>query len=177
MILPVNVPVTSRLYLLKEDWQYSWRELRPDLHGILHMRTCTIRVIAGTLNDGASVPRILWSIVRPDGPIRGAALIHDVLFETRGKSHTTFEYLEDYAVTKRTFTLKETNNLFGLCLRASNVHWFHRIAARGGVAIGSKFIWERYPKLINDRIQEFADSSIEPLPILVQEHLAKGYVS
>lgn len=176
MILPVNIPVSSRLYLNVEKWAFSWRELRP-VDGVFFMKTCKIVVNEGTLNDGASVPRSLWSIVRPDGTIRGAALLHDVLFESRGEPHTTFQYFEDDQRASRVFQLREVNNLFGLCMRASNVHPFDRIAARGGVAIGSKFIWESYPKLINDRIQEFLQTACEPLPVLVQEHLNKGYVS
>lgn len=141
------------------------------------MKTCQIFVKKGTLNDGASVPRPLWSIVRPDGLIRGAALIHDVLFESRGEPNSTYEYFENYKPVNRVFTLKETNNLFGLAMRASNVHPFHRIASRAGVAAGSWAIWKSYPKTINERIQEFLASAQEPLPVLVQERLDRGYVS
>lgn len=162
--------------MLVEDWQFSWRECRY-IDGIWQMKTCQILVKAGTLNDGASVPRILWSIVRPDGLIRGAALVHDVLFESRGMPNTTYEYSEDYKPVARAFSLKETNNLFGLIMRASNVHPFHRISARAGVAAGSWLIWNSYPDAINNRIQEYLQTAKEPVPVLVKEHLNEGYAS
>jgi hypothetical protein len=39
---------------------------------------------SGYLSDGASIPRAFWSIVgHPFGPYLGAAVIHDILYETQ----------------------------------------------------------------------------------------------
>lgn len=180
---PINIPVTSRLYRLEEGWTFSWREERPRFDGSFAPRLCGISINPGTLNDGASVPRPLWSVVRPDGLIRGAALIHDVLFETRGKPHTTYEYFEGdpwierecvpVERVERTFTLREVNNLFGLCMMLSKVPVLDRVLARAGVAIGSKFIWDSYPQRINERIQDY----IRTRPELIHPPLNEGYIS
>jgi hypothetical protein len=39
-----------------------------------------IEVPAGFLSDGASVPRVFWTILSPFGDYFGAALIHDFLY-------------------------------------------------------------------------------------------------
>lgn len=180
---PINIPVTSRLYRLEQEWSFSWREERPSFDGLFAPRICIIAIKQGTLNDGASVPRPLWSVVRPDGLIRGAALIHDVLFEARGKPHTTYEYFEGDSLidresipvkrVERTFTLREANNLFGLCMMLSKVPVLDRVFARAGVAIGSKFIWDSYPQRINERIQDYIRSLPEP----IHPPLNEGYIS
>jgi hypothetical protein len=63
-------PISPDEYQLQMPYIYTWRDA-----GILNR----ITVPAGYINDGASVPRLLWSIVRPDGLIRAGALIHDWL--------------------------------------------------------------------------------------------------
>lgn len=176
MMQPTNVPVSRDLYMTVGDWSGSWRENRPK-DGIMIARTCKILIFDGTFNDGASVPRLLRPIVRPDGPIRASALSHDVIFESRGFPNSTYAYFEDDVPVERIFTLKEANNLFGLFMRASNVEPFDRIASRAAVAIGSKFLWDRYPDALNSKIQDHLLAAAEPLPVLYQPHLDKGYVS
>ena len=45
-----------------------------------------LSVPAGYLYDGASVPRVFWSLIglRPDGLIRAASLAHDALYRAAG---------------------------------------------------------------------------------------------
>ena len=45
-----------------------------------------LSVPAGTVYDGASVPRPVWSLagIRPDGLIRAASLAHDCLYRSKG---------------------------------------------------------------------------------------------
>lgn len=43
-----------------------------------------IVVPAGFKTDFASVPRIFWPIFPPDGPHAKAAVVHDMLYQTRG---------------------------------------------------------------------------------------------
>lgn len=43
-----------------------------------------ISVPAGYILDGASVPRLLWSIYPPDGLYRAAVTLHDLLYDHTG---------------------------------------------------------------------------------------------
>jgi len=57
---PVNVPVTDKLYRLVEAYQYNW---------ITDRVIYRVEIPAGFEWDGASVPRLVWSLsgLRPDG--------------------------------------------------------------------------------------------------------------
>lgn len=47
-----------------------------------------IEVPAGTLTDGASIPRIFWNILSPFGSYFKAALPHDYLYSAENKRFT-----------------------------------------------------------------------------------------
>ena len=74
---PVMVPITDELYRLVEDYIYEWRV---GSHG------SRIKVPAGFISDGWSVPRWLWSVTgfRPDGIGRAAGLVHDYIYFCKG---------------------------------------------------------------------------------------------
>jgi len=60
-----------------EGWRVRWSH---------NGKTRILFVPMGRKYDGASVPRIVWSIagIRPDGEIRAASLAHDELYRTEG---------------------------------------------------------------------------------------------
>ena len=66
---PLNIPISKNKYKLAESYIYR-----------------DITVPKDFVYDGASVPRMLWSIIglRPDGLIRAAATVHDWLYSTSG---------------------------------------------------------------------------------------------
>lgn len=67
---PILIPILHEgreLYQLVEDYE-----------------SCGIHVPHGLVVDGASVPRLAWWFMPPDGLHRGAALIHDWLYINRG---------------------------------------------------------------------------------------------
>lgn len=61
-----------------------------------------IDVPDGTLTDFASVPRILWPIVAPDGEHTQAAVLHDYLYKSHIKSRKEADeiFLEAMEVLK-----------------------------------------------------------------------------
>ena len=71
-------PIDSRKYYLAEPYRV---QLVQDLE---HLAILTVE--KGYENDGASVPRLAWTLsgLRPDGLIRGPALVHDLLCEREG---------------------------------------------------------------------------------------------
>lgn len=74
-------PIDKRRYVLQHDWPFSIEDDSAD--------RCEYRLIvpARFKSDGASVPRIAWTLsgLRPDGLIRAAALAHDWLCVLKGK--------------------------------------------------------------------------------------------
>jgi hypothetical protein len=47
-----------------------------------------ITVPKGFITDGASIPRIFWSLLGPFGPYFQAAIVHDYLYSDRNQSIT-----------------------------------------------------------------------------------------
>jgi len=72
-------PVGEVLYRLYEKASYEFI-------GVYKKKTSyfSITIPEGFICDGQSVPRILWSFMRPDGLVRMAALNHDILYRTAG---------------------------------------------------------------------------------------------
>lgn len=70
-----------RSYILDTDYTYHWKI------GGKHFR---ITIPAGFKYDGASVPRVFWSVTGflPDGLGRAAALVHDFIYVHKGKMPT-----------------------------------------------------------------------------------------
>ena len=117
---PLNRPVGERLYELAESWHYEWfaedaREWR------------RISIPAGYRYDGASVPRKAWTLsgLTPDGLIRGAATIHDFIYDHRGDmplGSCEWAAGDRWAVAPDVnFTRKEADKLFLQIMRESGV--------------------------------------------------------
>lgn len=77
-IQPINAPMGPGIYRLVRDYTYKWEK-----GGVEY----EIVIPAGFEYDGASVPRIVWTLagIVPDGLIRGAALVHDYIYRYKGK--------------------------------------------------------------------------------------------
>ena len=75
---PSIVQIGDRLYLLVEDWTFTWNYTEV-------VESC-INVPAGFVYDGASIPRMFWRIfgVTPDGVHRAAAIVHDWIYTFDG---------------------------------------------------------------------------------------------
>lgn len=51
----------------------------------------TVTVPTGFLTDGASIPRVFWSVLEPFGPWFPAAIIHDFLYTQGNRAYTRLE--------------------------------------------------------------------------------------
>lgn len=81
-------------------------------------------VPAGTLTDGASIPRVLWPIVgHPMGRYYPAAVVHD------------------YLVRQPSTPRAEADAVFRVLLRRLGVTWWRRAVLSAGVWLGS--LWAR----------------------------------
>ena len=69
---PDIAPLPEGLYCLRSNYIYE------DSHNYIFIKK-------GFIHDGASAPRIAWTLsgLTPDGVIRAAALVHDYLYRCR----------------------------------------------------------------------------------------------
>ncbi len=134
---PKNVPINDSEYRLLEDYVYMWEAL-----GFKNR----LVIPEGYVNDGASVPRPLWWFIRPDGLIRAAALLHDYIYEHKGKlPKNTHQILKDgvWIDASYTWTRNDADRLFCRVMREAGVSKFKRRAAYYAVIVGGFFYWRQ----------------------------------
>lgn len=76
---PNVIPVGEREYRLEEHYHCTFFLSGHDL--------ARLAIDKGFTYDGASVPRILWTLsgLTPDGLLRAASLVHDFIYVHKGK--------------------------------------------------------------------------------------------
>jgi len=168
---PINVPVDTDLYRLVEDYEYIWsRPLAPEATENLDplFRSSAkrarstkkfksgkplclynrIRIPAGFTYDGASVPRIAWSItgIRPDGLLRAAAAVHDWIYHWSGDlpagSQTFCVDGMEWKNAIGTWKRKDCDRLFGRMLREAGVPSLKRKMAYIAVRLMGGLSWD-----------------------------------
>lgn len=132
-------PVGEGRYILLGGYRYVWSDRGLDKK---------IVVPVGLETDGASVPRLLWTItgLTPDGPIRAAALVHDFLYRHGGKlpegallgrnPSGAFIPLDHYE-----FTRAEADGLFHQIMLQSGISARKAWLAWAGVRMGGWTAW------------------------------------
>lgn len=84
----------------------------------------SVRVPIGFVTDFASIPRIFWSLLPPDGLYSYAAVIHDFL------------YWEQY------LTRETSDAIFKMCMEDFKINAALVAAIHAAVRIGGGFAWE-----------------------------------
>lgn len=87
-----------------------------------------VHVPAGYLTDGASVPRMFWSLIPPWGEYGQAAILHDWLCENL----CYYDYTSGNKV-KVSLTRKEVDKVFGEALEVLGVSTMKRKIMEAGV--------------------------------------------
>ncbi len=131
-------PVAKDLYRVAREYCYCW------MLGDVQNR---IRIPAGYTHDGASVPRIAWTLsgVRPDGLIRAAALVHDYVYGFAGRLPVgDHEFKRDdgsWAPVQGRWRRRDTDRLFARMMREADVPRFQRRLAYRVVRLFGGFGW------------------------------------
>lgn len=128
----VPLRATKRLYRTVMPFVYEWQDERGRYQ---------LRIPKGFQYDGASVPRLLWSLtgLLPDGLIRSAALVHDVFYRFDGCPPLgwLYEYMAgEWYEAKRGFDRAYVDRLFrdiGKADGEKRAGWAYR-----GVRIGAR---------------------------------------
>ncbi|EHA0572220.1 DUF1353 domain-containing protein [Salmonella enterica] len=79
---------------------YTWRVYEPFEFYLSDDNSDVIEVPAGFVTDLASVPRIFWTLLPPDGKYAKAAIIHDYLYDNalRTKQEADLIFLDGMTV-------------------------------------------------------------------------------
>ncbi|ECP7106303.1 DUF1353 domain-containing protein [Salmonella enterica] len=79
---------------------YNWRVYEPFAFYLSDDNSDVISVPAGFVTDLATIPRIFWSVMPPDGKYAKAAIIHDYLYDNalRTKKKADLIFLDGMAV-------------------------------------------------------------------------------
>lgn len=98
-------------YELMEDAEYQWLDNTPSdkLPTANTPFQARLTIKKGFITDVASVPRIFWSLgYSPDGMYRGAALIHDLLYQLEGRVRGDSERYryEEYNIAEQKWEIK-----------------------------------------------------------------------
>lgn len=101
---------------------YRWKLLTPfDYHVGDYPSTEIITVPAGFITDLASIPRLLWSLMPPNGEYAKAAIIHDYLYDNAINNK---KYADD--------VFFEAMTVLGVCTwRTYVIFWAARMFGRG----------------------------------------------
>lgn len=93
---------------------------------------------AGFRTDFASIPRILWSLIPPQGRHAKAAVIHDWLYVNAPTVTTRWRF----GRTERTLTRREADGVFRRVMKESGVGW-KRWVMWLGVRLGGWAGWHQ----------------------------------
>lgn len=143
---PDVLPISEKLYQLDESYYVAL--IHPSAGEI------EVHVPNGFVYDGASVPRVLWSLagLHPDGLMRAASLVHDYIYIWKGElkpwtksyKHGCIAWVADTRVSMAVkFTRKQADDLFLLMLKASGMSWSKRNKAYLGVRLGGWVPWKK----------------------------------
>ena len=93
-----------------------------------------VRVPVGFITDFASVPRLLWDILPPNGIYGKAAVIHDMLYE------------HPEAINPEVSRIQADNTLLEGMI-ALHVGWLTALTIYFGVRLGGWVAWDHYRRL------------------------------
>lgn len=136
---PDNVPIGDNpghvLYKLRRPFCFSW--MAPD------KKERALYVPKGFLNDSASVPRLAWAVIPPDGRHRAAAIIHDFLYEHKGKlpRGSYWRYEGGWIEITAPWTRKHADKMFLAIMKEYGIPFLRRQAAYRAVRLGGWIAW------------------------------------
>ncbi len=135
---PLIVPIAEDLYRLVETYSYEW-----DNAGIRNRLT----IPAGFEFDGASAPRIIWTLtgIIPDGLIRAAALVHDFIYRHGGRLPAGVHQVlvnGEWVDARGRWTRGQADKMFARLMREAGYSKTRRRAAYLGVRLFGWASWK-----------------------------------
>lgn len=107
----------------------EWRLIKPVAYTT--SKGHRIEAPAGFETDLASVPWGVWNLFPPAGDYAPAAIIHDYLYENRGKVDASPAY-----------TRAECDWIFMEAMREMGISWWRRNLMWAAVRVGGRHAWD-----------------------------------
>ncbi|MBX9578701.1 MAG: DUF1353 domain-containing protein, partial [Gemmataceae bacterium] len=120
--VPIVYDTATRVWVLQGDYSYAYQGY-------------TLTAKDGYAFDLASVPRPLWWLIAPNELSIVAPLFHDLLYEFRGRLPA------DQVTPYRTYTRRETDDLFLHLMEVEGISWWRRNAAYSAVRAAGGVYW------------------------------------
>lgn len=140
---PIFTVQTDKLYRLVEPFVFEWIE-NGDTHQIL--------IPAGDTSNGASNPRILWTLtgILPVGVYIGAAFVHDYIYERKGRVMLS-KVGPDHSLTPEPvlWSRKQCDDMFRLIMLSAEVDPATAWVMWKAVRIFGGFYWNRALSVFN----------------------------
>ncbi len=102
-----------------------------------------VTVPTGFVTDFASIPRIFWSALRPDGEYAYAAVVHDYLYWTQTSSREEADYILKMAMDDFEVGAVAVGAIYGAVRVAGSVAWNGNAKKK---AQGEKRVLTRLPQ-------------------------------
>ena len=136
-IIPIRLHNGAEGYRLCDTYAFEW-----DAEGAIWR----IVIPEGFEYDGASVPRLLWSLIgiSPDGLHRAAALVHDWLYRHAGELPLGSFWRDDEVIESH-WQRHQADKLFANILALSGVGRTKRRLMYLGVRLGGWMAWRSNP--------------------------------
>ena len=148
---------------LKERWMEAWMTRQPV--GTLHLsrfadpiyfllkpigwkpnnrgsQLVEVNVPEGFVTDLASIPRVFWSILRPDGEYTYPAIIHDYLYWIQTISRNDADEILSLAMRDFSISAVDANVIYGAVRTLGRLAWLGNARLK---ATGEKQILREYP--------------------------------
>lgn len=140
LLVPIRAPGDDPLYRVVQPWRYQWELPGRAVQRLIIPRDFEV--------DGASVPRLLWTLtgITPDGLHRAAALAHDFLYRYAGHLPAGGHQVRlpgGWVDAGHLWTREEADRLFARILRECGVGRFRRRLMYLGVRLGGWRAWVR----------------------------------
>jgi hypothetical protein len=100
----------------------------------------TITLPPGFVTDLASIPRFAWSLLPPDGPWALAAVVHDLLYRTRGIGQRWNGQVAALSRPKP-YTRAEADQILLQAMQDLEVSWLQRTVIWAAVRLGGAAGW------------------------------------
>lgn len=142
LLVPVRAPGDDPLYRVVQPWRYDWK--------LPNWAAQRLTVPRDFEMDGASVPRLLWTLtgITPDGLHRAAAVVHDFIYRYSGHLPADAHQIRlpsGWADTGHLWTREEADRLFARILRECGVSKARRRIMYLGVRLGGWMSWKSKP--------------------------------